>query len=128
VIRDRGALAREVAPGVIENVYRLQIMNTDEQARSFTIAATGLPNLKVVGVEQPVAIGAAETRLLPVRVQAPIEGEARGEREGDDKHERGRSEEAEEMKPGPHKIEFIVQAVNDDKVVRHERSSFIVPR
>ena len=110
VIRDRGALAREAAPGIIENVYRLQIMNTDEEARSFTIAAVGLPRLSVVGVEQPVAVGAAETRLLPLRVQAPVEEEGLGTR------------------PGPHKIEFIVQAVNDDKVVRHEQSSFIIPR
>jgi hypothetical protein len=32
------------------------------------------------------------------------------------------------LNPGPHKIEFIVQAVDDEKVVRHEKSSFIVPR
>ncbi|HEX7271330.1 MAG TPA: cytochrome c oxidase accessory protein CcoG [Casimicrobiaceae bacterium] len=128
VIRDRGALAREAAPGVIENIYRLQIMNTDERPRSFTIAATGLPDLRVIGLKQPVAVGAAETRLLPLRVQASVEVETHGEHEGDDKREHGRGEEAEEMKPGPHKIEFIVQAVNDDKVVRHEQSSFIIPR
>jgi len=110
VIRDRGALAREAAPGLIENVYRLQIMNTDEQPRTFTIAASGLPSLRVVGVEQPVAVGAAEARLLPLRVQAPVEGEASG------------------IQPGPHKIEFIVRAVDDEKVVRHEQSSFIIPR
>ncbi len=34
VIRDRGALAREATPGVIENVYRLQIMNTGETAQA----------------------------------------------------------------------------------------------
>ena len=33
VIRDRAALARETVPGVIENVYRLQIMNTGETPR-----------------------------------------------------------------------------------------------
>lgn len=106
VIRDRGALAREAAPGVIENVYRLQLMNTDEKPRQLTIRTAGVPGLQVAGVEQPVAIGAAQTRLLPLRLQAPAEG----------------------MAPGPYKIEFIVQAVDDEKVVRHEKSSFIFPR
>jgi polyferredoxin len=32
VIRDRGSMGREVEDGMIENVYRLQIMNTSEQA------------------------------------------------------------------------------------------------
>ena len=43
VIRDRAAMAREVEGGLIENVYRLQIMNTTEQARAFEIAVSGLP-------------------------------------------------------------------------------------
>ena len=105
VIRDRGALAREAAPGWVENVYRLQLMNTDEKQRRYTIAASGLPGLKVVGAEQPIELGAAETRLLPLRLQAPAEGE-----------------------PGTHKIEFLVRAVDDDNVARHEPSSFIIPR
>ena len=33
-----------------------------------------------------------------------------------------------ELEPGAHKIEFIVESVEDEKVVRHEKSSFIVPR
>ena len=44
VIRDRASLAREAAPGVIENVYRVQLMNTDETPRRFTIRAEGLPD------------------------------------------------------------------------------------
>jgi cytochrome c oxidase accessory protein FixG len=132
VIRDRGALAREAAPGLIENVYRLQIMNTDEKPRAFKIAAAGLPGLAVVGVDQPVKLGAAETRLLPVRVQASMDGntqskahEERGERR--EALESGETEH-EAVTPGAHKIEFIIQAVDDDKVVLHEKSSFIVPR
>jgi cytochrome c oxidase accessory protein FixG len=108
VIRDRGALAREAAPGVIENVYRLQLMNTDEEPRRFTIRAEGLPGLKVVGIEQPVAMGAAETRLVALRLRAALE--------------------SPELQPGTHKIEFIIQAVGDEKVARHEKSSFIIPR
>ena len=106
VIRDRGALAREAAPGVIENVYRVQIMNTDETPRRFTIAAEGLPDLKVVGVEQPVAVGAAGTRLVPVRLQVPVEA----------------------GKPGSNGIEFVVQSTDDPTLVRREKSTFMLPR
>jgi cytochrome c oxidase accessory protein FixG len=111
VIRDRGALAREAAPGVLENVFRLQIMNTDEKARHFMIEATGLPGLAVVGVEQPVAIGPAASRLLALRLTASIEGPG-----------------GAQLAAGTHKIEFIVRAVEDERVIRHEPSSFIVPR
>ena len=123
VIRDRGSLAREAAPGVIENVYRVQLMNTDEKPRQFTIQAAGLPGLKVVGVEQPIALDAAETRPIAVRLQATLEGQT--ERGVNDKQEH---DQRGALSPGMHKIEFIVQASDDDKVVRHEQSSFIIPR
>jgi cytochrome c oxidase accessory protein FixG len=111
ILRDRGALAREASPGVIENVYRVQIMNTDEVGRRFTIRADGFPGLEVVGVDQPVDLGPAQSRVLPLRLRAPAPDNA-----------------ATIAKAEPHPIEFIVQAVGDDKVVRHEKSTFIVPR
>jgi len=126
VIRDRGALAREAAPGVIENVYRLQLMNTDEQPRQLTIRAEGLPGLKVAGIEQPVAIGAAETRLVAVRLQAALSGPARHEAQPEQDQDERKQREA--LEPGTHKVEFIVEAVGDERVARHERSSFFIPR
>ena len=126
VIRDRGALAREAAPGVIENVYRLQLMNTDEKARDLAIRVEGLPGLKVVGVEQPIALGAGATKLVALRLQAALDGNA--ESDARSKREQKEHDQQGELGPGTHKIEFIVQAVDDDKVVRHEKSSFIIPR
>jgi len=132
VIRDRGALAREAAPGVIENVYRLQVMNTDETPRRYTIAAAGLPGIRVVGVEQPLSIGAASTRLVAVRLQAPVESGHEAEDRRDDRGGEHRADSAREsekgLEPGVHKIEFIVRAVENEEIVRHEKSSFIVPR
>jgi len=126
VIRDRGALAREAAPGVIENVYRLQVMNTDESPRRYTIEAVGLPGISVVGVEQPLVLGPVTTRLFPLRLQVPLEMRhgADHELENAGTHD----DERNALEPGTHKIEFIVRAVDDDKVVRHEKSSFIIPR
>jgi cytochrome c oxidase accessory protein FixG len=112
ILRDRGALAREAAPGLIENVYRVQLMNTDEKPRQFSIAATGLPGIVIAGVEQPVAVDAASTKLVTLRLQVPIEAKA----------------VREALQPGSHAIEFVVEAVGDNKVVRHEKSSFLIPR
>jgi cytochrome c oxidase accessory protein FixG len=106
VLRDRGALAREAEPGVIENVYRLQIMNTDATPRRYAITATGVPGLAVVGVEQPVALEAEGSKLVALRLRA----------------------NAEAAPPGTHKIELVVRAVEDEAVARHEKSTFILPR
>jgi cytochrome c oxidase accessory protein FixG len=111
IIRDRGALARESTPGQIENVYRLQLMNTDERAHSVTISATGLAGLSVAGVEQPIAIGAESTKLFALRMEAPLEPAG-----------------AIAPTPGAHRIELTVQAVDDDTVVLHEQTTFIIPR
>ncbi len=106
VIRDRGALAREAAPGVIENVYRLQIVNTEEASRRYHIAASGLPGLRVVGIEQPVSAAAATVLTLPLRLQV----------------------EEEVGKPGSNKITFHVVATDGAPVATDEKSVFILPR
>jgi len=122
ILRDRGALAREAAPGVIENVYRLQIMNTDETPRRFTVEASGVPGLAVQGVEQPVSLGAAQSRMFAVRLTAPSPEDGHDD---DEKKSRGPDEE---RRAKTRNIEFTVRAVDDDKVVRHEKSTFIFPR
>jgi hypothetical protein len=132
VIRDRGALAREVVPGQIENVYRLQLMNTDDTPRRFTVTAAGIPGIKVGGVEQPIAVGPGSTRLVALRLEAPLESPGGGEEHESargSRHDEGSDESRhEELAPGPHQIEFTIRAVDDTEVVRYEKSSFIVPR
>ena len=44
IVRDRASLAREVEGGRIENVYRIQVMNTQERAHRYRIGASGLPD------------------------------------------------------------------------------------
>lgn len=106
VIRDRGALAREVSPGLIENVYRLQIMNTEELQRNYQIQASGLPGLKVVGVELPIAVDSATTLAVPLRLQV----------------EQGAG------KPGSNKIMFHIEAIGGRAVSTHEKSVFLLPK
>ena len=87
-------------------MYRLQIMNTSEAPHAFTIRATGVPGLAVVGVEQPVAIAGAAVQTVPIRLQAP----------------------ADAAPPGPHKIVIQVQAADEPSMKRDEHSTFILPR
>ena len=103
MIRDRGAISREVEGGRIENIYRLQIMNTAETRRVFDIHVEGPPSLQVAS-EARVELDATASRMVPVRVRlAP--GAAQ---------------------PGTHRIEFVVSAVGVEGVAVREKSVFIV--
>jgi polyferredoxin len=70
VQRDRGSVARMVGQGLIENVYRLQIMNATEQVQSYAIRLSGLEGARIVS-DDLVTVDAALSRWVPVRVQVP---------------------------------------------------------
>ena len=105
VMRDRGSMGREVGDGVIENVYRLQVMNTGETAHRFRIAVSGVPTIRLAEQEDVVLDGAS-TRAVPVRVQA----------------ERG------ELAGGSHPIVFELTAIDAPMLKVQEKAVFIVPR
>ena len=105
VIRDRGALARVVEHGRIENVYRLQMMNATESAQQVRVSVIGLPGVAVVS-EDTATVRPTEVRTLAVRVQAPPEAAA----------------------PGAHPIEFTLQSATDPGIRLREKSMFLVPR
>src|SRR3546814_4290627 len=74
VIRDRGVLGREVAGGMIENVYRLQFINTSESPVVLELSAKGLPQLSIVTADHgasTVNVEPASNRLVPVVVRVP---------------------------------------------------------
>ncbi len=104
VVRDRGALARIVQGGQIENVYRLQIMNATEAGQRFRISADGLPGLAVAS-DSEVYVDATQSRWVAVRVQAPYEAAA----------------------PGSHAIRFHIKD-QDSAASVAEKSVFLVPR
>ncbi len=78
VIRDRAALAREVEDGMIENVYRLQVMNTDERVHRFVVSARGINGLTVHGASQPLEIGAAASRMIAIQLRASGDAAPKG--------------------------------------------------
>jgi cytochrome c oxidase accessory protein FixG len=71
VIRDRGNVMREADAPQVQNVYRLQIMNTKEVEREVSVAVSGLAGIRLLGAGDPVRIAPASSRMVPVRVEAP---------------------------------------------------------
>ena len=69
ILRDRGSLARELAGGVIENNYRIQLINAAEHPVTYTLKASGLPGLEVNPAE--IRVDAASTRLAALAILAP---------------------------------------------------------
>jgi len=105
VVRDRGAMARIVAGGAVENVYRLQIMNATESHQRFAIGASGLTGL-VVTSEPEVEVDATASRWVAVRLQIPQQGAAAG---------------------GSHPIRFELRMLDGGARVS-EKSVFLIPR
>jgi len=105
VIRDRGSMGREVEDGMIENVYRLQIMNTDEAPHRYRIKVKGIDGIRLATNDE-IELGATESRAVPARVRA-LHGSGN---------------------PGSNKIEFELQAIDGSRAKVEEKAVFIVPR
>ena len=105
VIRDRGAMGREVEDGMIENVYRLQIMNTAEREHLYRIHVDGIATAGIAD-EDLVELAGASTRAVPVRVRVQP-GKAAG---------------------GSHPIRFTVRALDDPSLKVSEKAVFIIPK
>jgi cytochrome c oxidase accessory protein FixG len=115
IMRDRGALAREVDGDKIENVYRLQIMNASENPLEVELTASGLPEMKLLGAQNheihKLVVAPASNLLVPLKVRV----------------------EMDDVKPGKHPLAFVVtgkeQGEHADDTVRRseEHTNFIVP-
>ncbi len=115
VMRDRGALAREVEGVRIENIYRIQIMNASEHPMRVQLKATGLDDLKILnsqGAEiTEIDVGPASNQLLPIKVSATIGQNNSGNY--------------------PIHFDVVAQELVSGKAVmrtREEKSTFIIPR
>jgi cytochrome c oxidase accessory protein FixG len=104
VIRDRG-MPRLVEEGAIENVYRLQVMNTDERPHRYVIEVSGAQNI-ALSSEETFDVPAATTKAVPARVRVP----------------------AESAQPGSLPIRFVVRDQENADVSVQEKAVFLVPR
>jgi polyferredoxin len=101
VIRDRGALAREVEGDQVENTYRLQVMNTTERRQSYAIRAEGVQGLRVAS-EPKFEVEPASTRSVVLRLQAPRDS----------------------IPPGSNRVNLQIRSSDDDAIAVNERTVF----
>jgi cytochrome c oxidase accessory protein FixG len=104
ILRDRSLLAREIDDGRIENVYTLQIMNTDEQAHRYRIGVEGFHSLSLSS-DEPVTVPAATTQAVLLGVRA----------------------DPEAGKQGANRIFFAIEATDDPAIKVKEKASFMRP-
>ncbi|MDO8176641.1 MAG: cytochrome c oxidase accessory protein CcoG [Undibacterium sp.] len=104
VIRDRG-MPKITESGSIENVYRLQIMNTQELAHTYQISVKGIAGAMIVN-QTDVDVKSASAITFPVRVRVPT----------------GAAE------VGSNRIRFVIRDLSDPKISVTEKAVFLVPK
>ncbi|PKO54587.1 MAG: cytochrome c oxidase accessory protein CcoG [Betaproteobacteria bacterium HGW-Betaproteobacteria-2] len=109
VVRDRGVMSRIVEGGLLENVYRMQLMNATESTQSYRISARGEDGLLLkspdLDAAESVALEPAQSKWITLYLQIP---------DGN-------------LEPGSHRVWFDVEMLGSDKVLE-EKSVFLVPR
>ncbi len=105
VIRDRGALARMVEQGRIENVFRLQLMNATESPQRYRVEVSGLSGIALAS-ENTFEVLPTEVRSAVIRVQIPPDSAS----------------------AGSHPIRFNIRSLGEDTAQVSEKAAFLVPR
>ncbi len=106
IMRDRVAMVREAADGSIENVYRIQIINTAEHGHRYILTASGDGDLRLLPLREVVDVAPAATRIVAVRL-------------------RGLPREDQE---GAQPVTFRVEALDDPRLSVEERANFMIGR
>ena len=105
VIRDR--LVRETDTG-LESVYQLVLINADERTHRVGLSVAGVPGMRLLSdAALPITLAPAATQRFTVRVEIP-----------DSAH----------LPPGPHRIVFTAQALDNPRLQRREKAALIVPK
>ena len=105
IIRDRSTLAREADDGRIENVYMLQIMNTEEQSHRYRVTVDGLPGAEITG-DVEVDVAPASLQSFNTVVAVP----------------------ADAGKTGSNPIHFEIVAMDNPDIKVREKAAFLLPR
>jgi polyferredoxin len=98
-------MGREVEDGMIENVYRLQIMNTEETAHRYRISVSGIDGIILQGGAD-LALAPTESRGVPINIRIPA---GAGEK-------------------GSNKIYVTIADVDEPDMQVSEKAVFFVPR
>jgi cytochrome c oxidase accessory protein FixG len=109
IVRDRGVMARMAEGGMLENVYRLQIMNATELPQTYKLSTQGIDDMVIESnafdADKTLQVNSAEARWISVRVQIP---------DGT-------------LQPGSHKFELVAESTKQAETVK-EKTVFLVPR
>ncbi|MDE1997909.1 MAG: cytochrome c oxidase accessory protein CcoG [Burkholderiales bacterium] len=111
IVRDRGALARIVDDGFVENVYQVQLMNASELPQRYRVGVEQLPQAVLNGGED-IVLAPAEARWVPVAVRVPPEVAAR-------------------LGTGAHSMTMLIEQLrqgDEPQIDLRERTTFMVPR
>lgn len=149
VVRD-GVIARMTSDGMIENVYRLQIMNGTETTQTFKLNVSGLKDLEIETKtaknkhhdkthEDKKHSEKTETKMS-AGISADISEGVRNAKVEEDENRAIVVKPAESRwiivdlktpdgneKPGSHKIKFEIQSLESKETVT-EKSVFLIPR
>ncbi|WP_371325351.1 cytochrome c oxidase accessory protein CcoG [Dechloromonas sp. ZY10] len=101
---DRTALAREADDGLIENTFRLRILNASHVARQLSVGLAEDKGLQIAG-ETALTVPAGEYGSLTLTIRA----------------------EPGSLPQGPNRIDFQVSDRNDSKIGAQEKSKFWMP-
>lgn len=104
VLKDR-SMPKITETGAIENVYRLQVMNTQESARHYSVEVYGAAGAVIVN-SATLEVDSASTKAFPVRVRVP----------------------AKALATGSNRIRFVIKDLDSPEVTVTEKAVFIVPR
>jgi cytochrome c oxidase accessory protein FixG len=105
IIRDRSILAREADDGRIENVYMLQITNTEEKPHRYKVTVDGLPGAEISGNGE-VDVPAASLQSFNTVVAVPPDA----------------------GKTGSNPIHFEIVAMDNPDIKVREKAAFLLPR
>ncbi|UCV11310.1 cytochrome c oxidase accessory protein CcoG [Dechloromonas denitrificans] len=104
ILKDRSSLSREADDGSIENIYRLQIMNTGDQTRRFRITISGNDNLRL-GSDEEITVAGGEIGIQSAIVRA----------------------ESGSIPSGAMPLSFSVTDIADNHVAVTEKTKFWMP-
>jgi cytochrome c oxidase accessory protein FixG len=104
VMRDRG-MPKITEMGAIENVYRLQVMNTQELPRRYSIDVIGVAGAVILN-NVIIDVSAATTKAFPVRVRVP----------------------ANVLPTGSNRLRFVIKDIDAPEITVTEKAVFLVPR
>lgn len=102
ILRDRSTLYREADDGRIENVFTLNVMNTDATTHRYAISVSGIEGIDIAG-EPIIEVPAASNKSVLVVVAA------------------------HEANKGSNKIMFEIRALSNDSISVREKTTFFMP-